>query len=238
MKIRGANTLAAPARNEGVLFGKLPSTIEHATQAGTAIFSINDAVGSGVEGHTVGGEMDSKTFFCADTFEELFEYLGMAAESIPAALASVETYNAAAEAGVDNEFGSDPASMCPLNNPPFYGWKTSCRAGGLLALCTTSGLLVNGNQQVQGQGIQAHQGPLCHRQQLRRPVPHGLQRHHKRRVNRHGTHAGYDAGRAPGRRGRGVRNRLPEAENPSHHWTSQHAKPSGARRARTIEQGN
>lgn len=117
------------------------------------------APGSGAEGYTTDGEMDAKTFWCADTLEELFGYLGFEGKALDRALAAVEKYNAAIEAGVDNEFGSDTSTMCAIVEPPFYGYKTSCRAGGgILALCATSGLLVNADQQVQGQGYKVIKG--------------------------------------------------------------------------------
>ena len=114
------------------------------------------APGSGAEGYSTGEEdqMGSKTFWCADTIEELLSYLGFEGKALDNAVAAIEKYNAAVEAGVDNEFGSDTSTMCAIVEPPFYGFKASCRAGGgILALCTVSGLLVNADQQVQGQGF-------------------------------------------------------------------------------------
>ncbi len=119
------------------------------------------APGSGAEGYSTGeaGGTDSKTFWCADTVEELLSYLGFEGKALDSALAAIEKYNAAIEAGVDNEFGSDTSTMCAILEPPFYGYKTSCRAGGgILALCTVAGLLVNADQQVQGQGFKVIKG--------------------------------------------------------------------------------
>ncbi len=119
------------------------------------------APGSGAEGYSTGeeGGTDSKTFWCADTVEELLGYLGFEGKALDSALTAIEKYNAAIEAGVDNEFGSDTSTMCAILEPPFYGYKTSCRAGGgILALCTVAGLLVNADQQVQGQGFKVIKG--------------------------------------------------------------------------------
>ena len=103
--------------------------------------------------------MGSTTFYCADTLEELFAWMGLDEAAQANALAAVEKYNAAAAAGVDDEFGSDPACMCPVDKPPYYAYKGSPRAGGgILALCTLGGLLVNRNQQVQGQGYKTIKG--------------------------------------------------------------------------------
>lgn len=62
------------------------------------------AKGSGADGYDAGGKM----LYCADTLEELFQYMGMEEGCIANAVKAVETWNAAAEAGVDNEFGRDP----------------------------------------------------------------------------------------------------------------------------------
>ena len=117
------------------------------------------AQGSGADGYNTTGDEDGKIFYCADTIEELLEYLGYEGDAIENAKAAIEKYNAAIEAGVDNEFGSDTTTLCAIKDAPFYGYKTSCRAGGgILALCTLSGLLVNADQQVQGQGFKVIKG--------------------------------------------------------------------------------
>ena len=53
--------------------------------------------------------------FKADTLEELAEASGLADLA-----ATVEKYNAAIEAGTDEEFGRDTATMIPIKNGPFY----------------------------------------------------------------------------------------------------------------------
>ncbi len=117
------------------------------------------AQGTGADGYNTTGGDDGKVFWCADTVEELLGYLGFEGKALDNAKAAIDTYNAAIEAGVDNEFGSDTSTMCPIVKAPFYGFKTSCRAGGgILALCTLSGLLVNADQQVQGQGYKVIKG--------------------------------------------------------------------------------
>ena len=117
------------------------------------------AQGSGADGYNTTGGDDGKVFWCADTVEDLLGYLGFEGKALDNAKAAIDTYNAAIEAGVDNEFGSDTTTMCPIVKAPFYGFKTGCRAGGgILALCTLSGLLVNADQQVQGQGYKVIKG--------------------------------------------------------------------------------
>ncbi len=73
------------------------------------------------------------------------------------ALAEIEAWNAAREAGVDTEFGRDPEMLWPIATPPFYGFVGDKRVGGG-SLVATSGLLCTGDQQVQGQGFEPIKG--------------------------------------------------------------------------------
>ena len=111
------------------------------------------AVGTGEDGDDTSG----KYLYCADTLEELFGYMGMEEGVIANAVAAVETWNAAYEAGRDDEFGRDPEMMWPIVEPPYYGFASSKSAGGG-SLVSTSGLLVTGDQQVQGQGFEPIKG--------------------------------------------------------------------------------
>ena len=111
------------------------------------------AQGTGEEGSDASG----KYLYCADTLEELFSYMGMEEGVIANAVAEVEAWNAAREAGVDTEFGRDPEMLWPIATPPFYGFAGSKRVGGG-SLVATSGLLCTGDQQVQGQGFEPIKG--------------------------------------------------------------------------------
>ena len=55
----------------------------------------------------------------ADTLEELAEAAGLPAYPLAK---TIEAYNAACDAGEDAEFGRDPETLLPLNNPPYYCW--------------------------------------------------------------------------------------------------------------------
>ena len=61
----------------------------------------------------------------SDTIEGLVEEMHkvdpdmMDAETLKA---TIDAYNAACEAGEDAEFGRDPETLLPLNNPPYYCW--------------------------------------------------------------------------------------------------------------------
>ncbi len=111
------------------------------------------AIDSGAEGDETSG----KCLYCADTLEELFSYMGMEEGVAANALAEVEAWNAAREAGVDTEFGRDPEMLWPISTPPFYGFAGDKRVGGG-SLVATSGLLCTGDQQVQGQGYEPIKG--------------------------------------------------------------------------------
>ena len=111
------------------------------------------AIGSGAEGDDTSG----KYLYCADTLEELFEYMGMEEGVVANALAEIEAWNAAREAGVDTEFGRDPEMLWPIATPPFYGFVGDKRVGGG-SLVATSGLLCTGDQQVQSQGFEPIKG--------------------------------------------------------------------------------
>ena len=111
------------------------------------------AIGTGAEGDPTSG----KYLYCADTLEELFEYMGMEPSVIANAVAEVEAWNAASEAGRDEKFGRDPEMLWPIATPPFYGFAGNKRCGGG-SLVATSGLLCTGDQQVQGQGFEPIKG--------------------------------------------------------------------------------
>ena len=111
------------------------------------------AQGTGADGDDTSG----KYLYCADTLDELFEYMGMEEGVAANAKAEVEAWNAAHDAGVDTEFGRDPEMLWPIVTPPFYGFVGSKRVGGG-SLVATSGLLVTGEQQVQGAGFEPIKG--------------------------------------------------------------------------------
>ena len=111
------------------------------------------AEAAGEEGDATSG----KYLYCADTLEELCDYMGMEEGVKANALAAVETWNAASEAGVDEEFGRSADTMWLIDEGPYYGLPMS-KSGLGGALVTTSGLLVTGDQQVQGQGFEPIKG--------------------------------------------------------------------------------
>lgn len=72
------------------------------------------AVGSGAEGDDTSG----KFLYCADTLEELCDYMGMEEGVKANTLAAIEKWNAAHDAGIDTEFGRDRRPCGPSRTVP------------------------------------------------------------------------------------------------------------------------
>lgn len=72
----------------------------------------------------------------ADTIEELAEKLGLPADAFAA---TVERYNALADAGEDEDFGKEGYRLSTLREPPYYGVR---QAGGYL-ICTMDGIQID-----------------------------------------------------------------------------------------------
>jgi len=115
----------------------------------------NALIGTGASGGmvrgTVGGTdeeggMPSK-HYCADTLDELADYLGYKGQAKKNFLSTIERYNELAKKGVDEDFSKDPSLMHPIVKPPFFGMvTTNDSAAG--AMVTLAGLLIDGNQRV------------------------------------------------------------------------------------------
>lgn len=91
-------------------------------------------------------------FYCADTLEELADALGYDEEQKTAFLATVEEYNTICDAGVDTDFGKDPAFLNPVREAPFYAHLTTPSLG--FALVTTGGFVTTNHQQVLDENYQ------------------------------------------------------------------------------------
>lgn len=104
-----------------------------------------------------GSDESGKYLYCADTLEDLFDYMGLDSSAKKNALDSIATYNAAHDTGRDEEFGRDAEMLWPISTPPYYGFVSSKHVGGG-SLVSTSGLLVTSNQQVQGAGFEPIKG--------------------------------------------------------------------------------
>ncbi|MCC8101786.1 MAG: FAD-binding protein [Clostridiales bacterium] len=87
--------------------------------------------------------------YCADTLEELASYLGFEGEYAENFVNAVETYDAYAEAGKDEDYAKPADMMFRISDGPFYAEKLDRNAN--IVLVTLSGLFVDGNQQVLNQ---------------------------------------------------------------------------------------
>ena len=91
--------------------------------------------------------MTSKVFV-GTTAEEALANAGLSGEALQTALATIEKYNAACAAGVDEEYGKPANNLIPIDEAPFYvatQGTTRCYGPGLNTL---AGLCVNSYYQV------------------------------------------------------------------------------------------
>ena len=85
--------------------------------------------------------------FAANTWEELFEYMGLSDEEAAAAKASIDRYNEMAAAGKDTDFGRDPRVLLPIDEPPFFG-MIQVQEKPALGTVSLNGLVIDANQRV------------------------------------------------------------------------------------------
>ncbi|MBN1625790.1 MAG: FAD-dependent oxidoreductase [Deltaproteobacteria bacterium] len=91
-----------------------------------------------------GGSMMGGNVYCANTIEELLDYMGCyQGETKKRALASVRRYNELCEKGMDEDFGKDSRilKVTALKDPPFYG--TISKAGGQFGGRLSPGLVTS-----------------------------------------------------------------------------------------------
>lgn len=98
-------------------------------------------------------ELEAGIFQKADTLEELAGKLGFEGEAKQTFLATVENYNAMAEAGKDTEFGKEAYRLSTIKEGPFYG---SWFGGSLLT--TLDGADINAEMQVLGKSGKVIEG--------------------------------------------------------------------------------
>ena len=108
---------------------------------------------AGAQGYTISHSIlpGPMHMFAADTLEELAErmgYTGTAAENF---VASVARYNELAAKGVDEDFAKDPSLLHPIAKAPFFGYVSQKTTG--FVLCTVTGLRVDNDQRVLGDGF-------------------------------------------------------------------------------------
>lgn len=96
------------------------------------------AEGTGAEG--------ANGYYCADTLDELADYLGFEGAAKDTFLATVERYNELCESGIDEDFGKDSHFLRAVVEPPFYAHANAGAPG--FALVTTGGFVTTNDQQV------------------------------------------------------------------------------------------
>lgn len=89
------------------------------------------------------GAAGANGWYCAETIEQLAEYIGV---DVAAFTATVENYNKLCADGVDTDFGKDPRFMNAVAQGPFYAHVTTPSLG--FALVTTGGFVTTNDQQV------------------------------------------------------------------------------------------
>jgi hypothetical protein len=100
------------------------------------------------QGREIKGPMSGGALYCADTIEELLEFMGCyKGDTREKALAEIARYNRMCEKGIDEDFGKDRRIMkvTGLKDPPFYGTISKDNAMGMMGslspgLVATTGL--------------------------------------------------------------------------------------------------
>ncbi len=85
--------------------------------------------------------------YCADTLEELADYIGYDDEQKANLLEAVSTWNEMCEKGVDTQYGKDSRCLFPIDTPPYYAFRnTAGMVGGIMV--TLGGLMTDRYQNV------------------------------------------------------------------------------------------
>lgn len=85
------------------------------------------------------------SLYCADTLEELAAYLGFEDEAVTDFVEAVNTYDAYAAAGKDEDYAKPADMMFRISEGPFYAEKLVRNAN--IVLVTLAGLYIDGNGQ-------------------------------------------------------------------------------------------
>ena len=89
--------------------------------------------------------------FAANTWEELFSYMGLDEDEAAKCKAQIDRYNELAAAGRDEDFGRDPRILLPIDEPPFYG-IIQVQEKPALGTVTLNGLVIDHKQRVLDKG--------------------------------------------------------------------------------------
>ena len=115
--------------------------------------AVVEAMKGNFEAAKTAGAEGANGWYCADTIEQLAEYIGVE----PAALfATVEQYNKVCAEGYDSDFAKDPHFLNAVAKAPFYAHVTTPSLG--FALVTTGGFVTTNDQQVLNEDYQPIEG--------------------------------------------------------------------------------
>lgn len=115
--------------------------------------AVVEAMKGNFEAAKAAGAEGDNGWYCADTIEQLAEYIGVE----PAALsATVEQYNKVCAEGYDSDFAKDPHFLNAVAKAPFYAHVTTPSLG--FALVTTGGFVTTNDQQVLNEDYQPIEG--------------------------------------------------------------------------------
>ncbi len=89
----------------------------------------------------------NERMFCANTLEELADYMGLSGTVKANFLSSVDRYNHLCSVGRDDDFGKDPRLLLPICKPPYYAFRRHAQLGNEF-LATVDGLWTDARQNV------------------------------------------------------------------------------------------
>lgn len=98
----------------------------------------------------------NESLFAADTFEELAGYLGFEGEAADNFVEAVQTYDAYAAAGKDDDYAKPADMMFRISEPPYFAEKLQRNAN--IVLVTLSGLFIDGDGRCLDQNFEPIEG--------------------------------------------------------------------------------
>lgn len=98
----------------------------------------------------------NESLFAADTLEELAGYLGFEGEAADNFVEAVQTYDAYAAAGKDDDYAKPADMMFRISEPPYFAEKLQRNAN--IVLVTLSGLFIDGDGRCLDQNFEPIEG--------------------------------------------------------------------------------
>lgn len=98
----------------------------------------------------------NESLFAADTLEELAGYLGFEGEAVDNFVEAVQTYDAYAAAGKDDDYAKSADMMFRISEPPYFAERLQRNAN--IVLVTLSGLFIDGDGRCLDQNFEPIEG--------------------------------------------------------------------------------